>query len=66
VALVYEGLVTYGTNPTVGLALLYGNTTRVAIMRLAIYGLAGMAIDIMLVRRAVGLLSYLRTHRLHL
>jgi hypothetical protein len=54
VAQVFEGLVEYGMNSTVGLALLYGNTTRVAIMRLAIYGLAGMSIDIMLVRVLFG------------
>jgi hypothetical protein len=50
VAQVFEGLVEYGMNPTAGLALLYGNTTRVAIMRLAIYSIAWMSIDIMLVR----------------
>jgi hypothetical protein len=41
--------VTYGMNPQVGLAILYGNTTPVAIMRLAIYGVSGLAIDVMLV-----------------
>jgi hypothetical protein len=45
--------VTYASRPDIGIALLYGNTTKVAIMRLAIYGVGGLTIDTMLVRRVL-------------
>jgi hypothetical protein len=47
---VYTGLVTYAARPDIGLTILYGSTTPVAVMRLAVFGVAGLTLDTMLVR----------------
>jgi hypothetical protein len=53
VALVYDGIVTHASRPDIGIPILYGSATKAAIMRLAVFGVGVLTMDVMLVRRVL-------------